>query len=74
MGSLTNMLGPCQGGVCRTRLLQNTPTLEPEGSAPGQIVLPPSSGPTQAGTTPEVRFRAVIGPHGEENVELKVAL
>ncbi len=35
-------------------------------------LLPRFSEPTQAGTTPEVRFRAVVGAHGV--AEMNVAL
>ena len=37
-----------------------------------RTALPPSGGPTQAGTTPSVAFRAKIGSDGE--VDLGVAL
>ena len=39
--------------------------------AGGGELLPPSGGPTQVGTTPEVRFRAMLS---EEYVNLVVAL
>jgi hypothetical protein len=37
------------------------------------LVLAPSGGPTQVGTTPRLAFRAVIGAYGGE-VEMVVAL
>jgi hypothetical protein len=43
----------------------------PGGTGWGEL-LPPSSGPTQAGTTPRVAFRVLIGPSGE--VEMSIAL
>ena len=33
-------------------------------------VLPPSGGPTQVGTTPNLAFRAIIEPHGESVMEV----
>jgi hypothetical protein len=42
------------------------------GSAGVDGLLPPSSGPTQVGTTPELIFRAKIGTDGK--VDLGVAL
>jgi hypothetical protein len=38
---------------------------------PARAVLPPSSGPTQVGTTPCLALRAVIGADGD--VEIAVA-
>jgi hypothetical protein len=34
------------------------------------LLLPPSGGPTQAGTTPSVAFRAVVAQDGEVNLAI----
>ena len=40
----------------------------PDGDWKWERLLPPSSGPTQARTTPSLLFRALIGPDGDGEV------
>jgi hypothetical protein len=66
--SYYELLQARRSGVGRTRLFGNS---NEAPLAPDRL-LPPSPGPTQVGTTPEVRFRAVVGPDDELEMEVKL--
>jgi hypothetical protein len=58
---------PLEGVRCISTLYPNREAREEAAS-----LIAPSSGPTLAGTTPSLAFRAMVGP--DEQAEMEVAL